>query len=222
MKVLQNVLNSRLCRLLVASLGLSALVACSALSPTPTLPPAFFSLDNPRVDVAPRPPGVTAGAGAPTLVVNPPRAAAGFDSQRIIYLREPYKLEYFANSEWVDPPARMLAPLLVNALERSGAFRAVIQTPASASGDLRLDTQIIRLQQDFYTQPSHARFTLRAYLVDDKTRGVLAWREFDADVPALSDDPYGGVVAANKAVQIVLAELSAFCAEAARRPTPGK
>ena len=220
MNVLKNLIISRLCHLLLASLGLSALVACSALSPTPTLPPAFFSLDNPRLDAAPRPPGTT--AGAPTLVVNPPRAAAGFDSQRIIYLREPYKLEYFANSEWVDPPALMLAPLLVNALERSGVFRAVIQTPASASGDLRLDTQIIRLQQEFHTQPSHARFTLRAYLVDDKTRGVLAWREFDADVPALSDDPYGGVVAANKAVQIVLADLSAFCAEAARRQTPGK
>ena len=224
MKVLQNVLCRRRCRLLLASLGLSALAACSALSPTPTLPPAFFSLDNPRVDVAPRAPGVTAtaGAGALTLVVNPTRAAAGFDSQRIIYLRDPYKLEYFANSEWVDPPARMLGPLLVNALERSAAFRAVIQTPASASGDLRLDTQIIRLQHYFDTQPSHARFTLRAYLVDDKTRGVLAWREFDADVPALSDDPYGGVVAANKAVQMVLADLSAFCADAARRPTPGK
>ena len=102
MKVMHNVLGSRRCRLLLASLGLSVLVGCSALSPTPTLPPAFFSLDNPRLDAAPRPPGAT--AGAPTLVINPPRAAAGFDSQRIIYLKDPYKLEYFANSEWVDPP----------------------------------------------------------------------------------------------------------------------
>ena len=60
------------------------------------------------------------------------------------------------------------------------------------------------------------RFTLRAYLVDDKTRRVLAWREFDAAVPAASEDPYGGVVAANRAVQTVLEELAAFCAEAAR------
>ena len=143
-------------------------------------------------------------------------------SQRIIYLRDAYKLEYFANSEWVDPPARMLPPLLVSALERSGAFRAVIQTPGSASGDLRLDTQVIRLQHEFQTTPSHARFTLRAYLVDDKSRRVVAWREFEADVPAASDDPYGGVVAANKAVQMVLADLSAFCAEATRGFTAGK
>ena len=220
MKSMQKQSLAPLCRWIVVSLGLGALAACSALSPTPTPPPAFFSLDNPRAtSMVPAP---VAAASAPTLVISPPRAAAGFDSQRIIYLREPHKLEYFANSEWVDPPARMLGPLLVGALERSGAFRAVIQTPGSASGDLRLDTQVIRLQQEFQTQPSRAHFTLRAYLVDDKSRRVLAWREFDANVPAASDDPYGGVVAANQAVQMLLADLSVFCAEAAHAFVPGK
>jgi cholesterol transport system auxiliary component len=150
------------------------------------------------------------------LIINPPHAAPGFDSPRIIYVRETHKLEYFAHSEWVDPPARMLAPLLVAAVENTGAFRAVVLTPSAAAGDLRLDTEIIRLQHEFQTQPSRVRFTLRAYLVDDKTRRVLAWREFDAAVPAASEDPYGGVVAANRAVQTVLENLSAFCAEAAR------
>ena len=220
MKSMQKTFLTLLHRLAAASLALGALAACSALSPTPTPPPAFFSLDNPRAPPMAAPP--VPAASAPTLVISPPRAAAGFDSQRIIYLRDAYKLEYFANSEWVDLPQRMLAPLLVSALERSGAFRAVIQAPGSASGDLRLDTQVIRLQQEFQTQPSHARFTLRAYLVDDKSRRVVAWREFEAEVPAASDDPYGGVIAANQAVQMVLADLSAFCAEAARGFTPGK
>ncbi len=153
---------------------------------------------------------------APTLTVNPPRAAAGFDSSRIIYVRERHQLEYFAHSEWVDPPARMLAPLLVAAIESTGAFRAVVLTPSAAGGDLRLDTEIIGLQHEFTTQRSRVRFTLRAYLVDDKTRRVLAARQFDAAIPAASDDPYGGVVAANRAVQTVLEDLAAFCAETAR------
>ena len=131
-------------------------------------------------------------------------------------MRETHKLEYFAHSEWVDPPARMLTPLLVAAVENTGAFRAVVLTPSAAAGDLRLDTEIIRLQHEFQTQPSRVRFTLRAYLVDNKTRRVLAWREFDAVVPAASENPYGGVVAANRAVQTVLEDLAAFCAEAAR------
>jgi cholesterol transport system auxiliary component len=135
-------------------------------------------------------------------------------------MREAHKLEYFAHSEWVDTTARMLAPLLVVAVENTAAFRAVVLTPSSAAGNLRLDTEIIWLRQKFGNPASRVRFTLRAYLVEDKTRRVLAWREFEAAVPSASDDPNGGVMAANRAVQTVLeelAELAAFCAGAAHK-----
>lgn len=201
-----------------------ALGACSTLRPTATPNPAFFALESaPPAAAATGSTNIgstklraAASSAAPTLIINPARAAAGFDSQRIIYVREPHKLEYFAHSEWVDPPARMLAPLLVAAIERSAAFRAVVLTPSAAVGELRLDTEIIRLQHEFGSPPSRVRFTLRAYLVEDKTRRVLAWREFEAAVAAASENPYGGVVAANRAVQSVLEQLAAFCAEAAR------
>jgi len=202
-------------RLLAAGLSLFALGACSTLRPGATPPPAFYALEG-APSAATLTVAVQPATAAPTLIVNPSHAAAGFDSQRIIYVREAHKLEYFAHSEWVDPPARMLAPLLVAALGSSGAFRAVVLTPSAAAADLRLDTEIVRLQHEFLSQPSRVRFTLRAYLVEDKTRRVLAWREFDAVVAAASEDPYGGVVAANSAVQTVLNELSAFCAETAR------
>ncbi|WP_139556734.1 ABC-type transport auxiliary lipoprotein family protein [Methylotetracoccus oryzae] len=197
---------------LVIGLVLLAVTACSWLSPAATPTTSFYSLDSARA----APLAVRAPATAPTLTVNPPRAAAGFDSSRIIYVRERHQLEYFAHSEWVDPPARMLGPLLVAAIERTGAFRAVVLAPSAAGGDLRLDTEIIDLQQEFTSLRSRVRFTLRAYLVDDKTRRVLAGRQFDAAIPAASDDPYGGVVAANRAVKKVLASLAAFCAETAR------
>lgn len=198
-------------RHLAAALSLLALGACSALRPEASTPPAFYSLDSARSAAS-----VTAPVTAPTLILSPPRAAAGFDSPRIIYVREPHKLDYFAHSEWIDPPARMLGPLLVAALQNSGTFRAVVLTPGAAAGDLRLDTEIIRLQHEFLSTPSRLHFTLRATLVDDKTRRVLAWREFDAYEAATSDNPYGGVVAANLAVQTVLGQLSSFCAETAR------
>lgn len=204
---------------MAAGLALMTLYACSALQPTATPRSVFYSLDNARraasVPASSAAPGPVTAA-APTLIIHPARAAAGFDSQRIIYVREPHKLEYFAHSEWVDPPALMLGPLLVAAVESSGAFRAVVLTPGAATGELRLNTEIIRLQHEFQTQPSRVRFTLRAYLVDDKTRRVLAWREFDEYAAAASEDPYGGVVAANRVVQSVLGKLSAFSAEAAR------
>jgi cholesterol transport system auxiliary component len=189
---------------------------CGAFGPTTTPQPSFYSLDSVRIQtLAPVRAQSTASQTAPTLIVNPPHAATGFDSQRIIYVRKAHKLEYFAHNEWVDTPARMIAPLIVAAVENSGAFRAVVLTPSAAAGDLRLDAEIVRLQHDFASEPSRVRFTLRAYIVDNTTRRVLAAREFDETVAAASEDPYGGVVAANRAVQTVLERVADFCKEAA-------
>lgn len=153
--------------------------------------------------------------GAPTLIVSIPRAAAGFDSYQIVYIRHAHTFEYFRQSQWLDTPANMLAPLVVAALERSGVFSAVIRSPTSVVGQLRLDLEIVRLQNEFLMLPSQAHFTLRAHLVDTVSRQVVAWREFDAMVPATSEDPYGSVLAANSAVRSVIKELVFFCRQTA-------
>jgi cholesterol transport system auxiliary component len=185
--------------------------ACSVLEPSGKTPPRFYTL-GPATGVAmpdasrPAPPIAT----APTLVVLAPSAAAGFDSQRIIYIRQDQRIEYFAHNEWVDTPSRMLQGLLVAAMARSGVFSAVSPASGTAGGDIRLDTEIVRLQHEFLSQPSQVRFTLRATLVDDRSRRVLAWREFDTVIPAASDDPYGGITAAGEAVQTTLQQLAMF------------
>ena len=201
-------------RLAVIGVALAALGACSALQPSAAPATTFYSLNNtpqPASGVAKAlPMPASTAASAPTLLVNRTHAAAGFDSPRIIYLREAHKLEYFAQSQWVEPPARMLGPLLTAAIEKTGAFRAVVLMPGAASGELRLDTDIIRLQHEFQTSPSQVRLTLRATLVNNKTRRVLAWQEFEALEPADSEDAYGGVLAANRAVQTVVDKLAGF------------
>ncbi len=201
-------------RLAAAALSLTLVGGCGALQQVVSPHPNYYSLAGGRNTAATAPPNTA--VTAPTLIVSPPHAAAGFDSQRIMYVRQANQLEYFANNEWIDTPARMLAPLIVAAVESSGAFRAVVQTPSPAAGEMRLDTEIMRLQHEFVSTPSRVHFTLRAYLVESATRRVIASREFEAAVPTASEDPYGGVVAASRAVQAVLEDLSHFCAEAAR------
>ncbi len=202
---------TRHCRLGAIGLAFALLAACSGLRPTTTEQPSFYSLDS----AAPSPMRAAASATAPTLIVSPPHAVSGFDSQRIIYLREPHQLEYYAHSEWADTPARMSAPLIVAALEGSGAFRAVVLTPSVAAGDLRLDTEIVRLQHELGESPSRVRFTLRAYLVDGTTREVLASQAFEETASVASENPYGAVLAANSAVHAALERLANFCATAA-------
>ena len=208
-----SIFNSSHSRHALCIVGL--LAGCSSLLPKPMPLPTLFALEDATpAPTAARP--AASAASAPTLIVNTPRAAAGYDSTHIVYRRQPNEIEYFASSQWVDTPAQMLAPLMTRAIERTGAYRAVLRAPSAVAGQLRLDTELVRLQHEFTTSPSRVRLTLHAVLVDTTTRRVIAWREVDATVNAASDDPAGGVAATQQAVQRVLAELAAFCAEAAR------
>lgn len=192
----------------------AALGGCGSLQPVKSESPSTYALDA-RFDAS-----ATQSPAALTVVVAKPREGAGFDSARMAYVKKPHELEYFSRNQWVDSPGKMLAPLLVRALDTGGAFRAVIQAPAPVSGDLRLESDIVRLQQEFLTTPSRVRFTLRVQLIDVPGKRVIATREFDVLENAPSDDPYGGVVAANRAVRHALAEVAAFCAAQGQMPKP--
>src|SRR4030065_1793365 len=89
--------NSRFCLAVLLS---TLAGGCGALRTTTTPPPSFYALDNARIEdrTATR---VPVSRMAPTLIVNPPHAASGFDRQKIIYVRSDHKLEYFSHSEWI-------------------------------------------------------------------------------------------------------------------------
>jgi cholesterol transport system auxiliary component len=210
---MRNVTLKSLPRVLVAALSLAVAGGCSGIFPVAAPQVAVYSLDvgpSEKSRVVPR-----AIETLPTLIVSPVQAAAGYDSPRMLYMRDANQLEYFAHSEWVDTPARMITASVVTALEMNGAFRAVVLTPTPAVGDLRLTLEVVRLHQQFGGGPSRVRFTMRAYLVDYATRKVLASNEFDETVAAARESPEGGVVAANRAVQAAMSRLAIFCAEAA-------
>ena len=192
---------------LAAALGSVLTTGCSGLLSRATAPPRTYTLDA-TLGVGATTPAVEA---APTLIITPTRAGPGFDSQHIVYERTAHQLEHFARSDWVDTPARMLAPLVVSAALSSGVFRAIGAATSGIAGDLRLDTEVLRLQQEFGDGPSRVRFGLRATLTDNATRQVISWREFEETVRSESEDPYGGVVAANQAVQLVMQQLAGFC-----------
>ncbi|HEU4385028.1 MAG TPA: ABC-type transport auxiliary lipoprotein family protein [Anaeromyxobacteraceae bacterium] len=156
-------------------------------------------------------PPAAAGTG-PALAVPAPRAAPGFDSARLVYLRRPLELRHYARADWAEPPARMIGLLLVRALERTGRFQAVVAAPGGVAAGLRLETEVVRLQQEFTESPSRVRFTLRAQLADLGAGKVLGTRELEAVEPAPSEDAYGGVQAANRAVRRVLMEAASWSA----------
>ncbi|MDG4556239.1 MAG: ABC-type transport auxiliary lipoprotein family protein [Candidatus Contendobacter sp.] len=190
--------------MLVGTLLAVALAGCTL--PQDQSPPAQTYL----LEVGTFAPTPVRRASGKTLLVAPPKAAPGFDSNRIAFTRQPPKLDYYRDSVWSDAPARMLLPILVRAFETTGAFKAVVSPPAPGLANLRVDVDVIRLQQEFMTQPSRVRLMARIKMVDLKSGHVLGTQVFEAVEPAPSEDANGAARAANAAVQKVLEQMVRF------------
>jgi len=188
-------------------LGLVLLAGCVGPQGRQAEPMAVFTLETNF-------PAASYAKDGPVVLVSTPRARPGFDTERMAYVRRPNELEYFARHRWIDAPARMLAPLLVQALEATGAFSAVVPAPTVARAKWRLESEIVRLQQEFFDGPSRVQLVLRSQLIDAATQRPVAARVFSASVPAAGDDARSGAAAANEAARRLLPQLAAWCAEA--------
>jgi len=160
----------------------------------------LFTLDVP---VASKPPRDMLPV---TLVIDSPSVLPGYDTPRMAYVTRPHQIDYFSRNQWVDSPAKMLYPILIEALSRR--FQNVVKAPSP--GDMRLDTEIVLLRQEFYGNSSRIHFVLRARIHRDGK--MTATRQFEIFEACSENNPYGGVVAANRAVSALMQELSDYCA----------
>ena len=152
-------------------------------------------------------------ASGPTLLVSPVRAAAGFGSSDMLYVKQTHQLERFAHHRWADAPARMLEPLLIRACEQSGLLRAVAGAGKQLQAGLRLDSELLQLQQVFGGPGSQIELTLRVALVDVASGKLLATANLSFTESADENTPYAGVLAANRAVGQLLEQVQGFLAE---------
>lgn len=152
-----------------------------------------------------------------TLYVSSPTSAAGFNSEDMRYVKVPYLLESFAYNQWVAKPEDMLAPILVHSLQTTNYFKAVIPNNFTGKANFRLDSEVLLLQQDFLQKPSHETFSLRVALIDVKRDKIIAARVFSVKEKAPYDTPYGGVIAANRALDKLLSQIRQFVVNQAKR-----
>jgi len=181
-----------------------ALYGCS-IGPAETTPVRTYLL-NPDIAVKSISANSARGDHA-TLLVGVPKAQPGFDTSRMAYLPREFELSYYAFNQWADTPARMMLRLLGQAMEATGLCRAVVQAPSPVRADYRLDCDDLVLEQQFFSR-SQVRLALRAQLIDVKRQTVMGVRNFEVFEDSLSEDAYGGVVAANQALTKLLDQLT--------------
>ncbi len=149
-----------------------------------------------------------------TLLVTVPEAVAGYQTNSMLYIKKPFQLESFANNAWVDTPASMFYPLLIQSIQGSSYFAAVSSSPYTQGAEYRLDTQVLHLEQDFLVKPSVLVFSIKVVLTRVSDGKVLVSRILLQKVPCPMDTPYGGVLAANKASYTLTEQVARFIVSA--------
>ena len=146
-----------------------------------------------------------------TILIAAPETSSFYDTRQIAYSDRPHRIAYYADNQWAATPAQMFQPLLQQTLQNTHYYHAVVTAPFQGYYDYQLTTQIIRLQMDFTRKPAMLNFTVLAQLLGSAgSNRVIASKEFSVSEPVIPPNPYGGVLAANRAGKKILRDIAEF------------
>ncbi len=146
-----------------------------------------------------------------TILVTMPEIDPVYNTNQIAYTLKPYEISYYSKNTWAATPAQMLQPLIIQSLLNTHHY-IVISSASMAHYDFLLNTQILKLQQEFDCHCcSVVRMTLRAELIGVLSNQVRATKQFSVVVPVCGIAPYCAVIAANQASAEILYQLTRFC-----------
>jgi len=144
------------------------------------------------------------------LLITTPTAVPAYKTDKMAYMKKPYHIQYYAENKWVGQPAKLLTPLIVSSLEQTNHFRSIVATPYTGDADYRIDTTLLKLEQNFMDNPSEVELSARFSVIDNQKQRLIASKTIDTIATAPGNDPYSGVIAANRAVADMLGKMSQF------------
>ena len=181
-------------------------------------PKTTFADDLPKVDWA--------------LVVDGPTIEPLIDSARIARTSG-VEVEYYADAAWVDEPAAMIEPLIIQSFQNSGAIEVVASRRADVRADFMLQTNVAAFQaQQPASGPPEARVLISARLLSMPKRNVVGTTEIGRSasaearnlpsIAAAFDDALGKVLKRLVAWTLVTGQAAVQASEANRRRRRGR
>jgi cholesterol transport system auxiliary component len=156
--------------------------------------------------------GVASSRRASQITVSAPSSIRALDTDRILVSASGGRISYFADAAWSDRLPRLVHSRLVEALQDSGAFRAVLTSQDRVDGEFAIATEIRAFQIDVDGGSTAANVAIFAKVVDERHGRVIATHEFSARIPANSDDPAAGVAALQDGFNQVTGDLVRWAA----------
>lgn len=194
-----------------------ALTACGGLR-SDAQSPVTYLLRAPAIEAS----APSSPVAAVSLRVERVQVPPGFDTDRILVLREQRVLDHYVASRWSGPLPAVLGSLTVETLRGAGTFSSVHDAAAALHSDYSLRIAVRHFEADASGGgPPLVRVLLDCTLSRRSDRGVVATFVAAADVPAAARR-MGAVVAAfdaatgaaltdvsRRTVEFVLADLKA-------------
>ena len=126
---------------------------------------------------------------------------------RSIKEKASYKMRYsyaaseqgtYQNSQWSNNLGRLLQGVLIESLERSHMFKAVLPYTSTLREDYRLESSIFDFSHHVRGEASYAIVSIQFNLIDIGTGRLLKSRRFTYKEPTVTTDAKGYVEATNR------------------------
>lgn len=142
------------------------------------------------------------------LMIGRIRSTHAFSGTDIIYTDARYGQNSYAYSRWSDSPTTMLLHNFQEALDKNGRYMAVVPYSSQSKSDLLLESTLFDFSHSINDDgSSDGILRMRFNLIDNKTKRVIASRDFVSSVPASKQNAQGAVEALNKATILVTQDL---------------
>lgn len=147
------------------------------------------------------------------LLVTQPETSGIYNTTNMAYTVKPYQVSYYSQNQWAETPSQMVLPILAQSLEKTGAFKAVVVAPYLGKYDYVLNTQIIKIQQNYLNNSQgYFELVIQAQLVRVSNGATIATKQFSVNTLIGAPSPYNGVLAANEAMARALIQICQFAA----------
>jgi cholesterol transport system auxiliary component len=198
-------------RLLAAVLLVAAAPALSACGPLGVLRTAAEPLEAFTLQPAAFRPG-TAATGR-HLIVEMPATSGAIDTDRILVKPSPVQAQYLPGARWIDSAPELVQTLIVETLQKTGAFRFVTRTTTGPFPDYTLLSELLDFQVEATGDPELplvVRVTLSLALVREDDRAIISSRQVTASRPVASAETIDIIAAFDAATDQTLAETAAW------------
>ena len=142
---------------------------------------SFYSLKGPL--------GAHKPGGGPRLLVSDFSAAAGYETERLVYRLSDHELRYYGYHKWSSDPARLVTEVVASHVRLSGKFAEVGRNDKMRTPDIILEGRVEAMEEIDLGETWKAHLAMRFTLRQGESERVLMRHSFDQSVGCKSRHP---------------------------------